>query len=231
LQLLPSLVIVGHCFWLYGLQLPAKISELMHAQQMRAQLAASKPVLPEVTEATAEQAVASENTPHILANAGLLCPSATGMAHNCGQMSRARLDWLTSSRVSAQLDAAGYGSSAEGAVAVAVQQLQQLVAAHAAAWDSDSEETCPFEALARQLQQTGKALSTLAVPGFCNNPACIDISKTMEASLVCGHTTKCSSCCTARYCSRAYQGAQLKQHRPVCKALAATHAATRGGSS
>lgn len=111
-----------------------------------------------------------------------------------------------------------------------VQQLRPLAAAHEAMPGGlTSADPGSIKVLARQLQETGKALSCLAVPVCCNNPACVNISRTLEASLIsgqAGHTTKCSQCQgRARYCSRAFQKHHWKHHKPVCEALAAALAA------
>jgi hypothetical protein len=214
------------------MQLPTKVAEILRVQQVCAQLAIGMPVLVESAETGVQVVVdPSEYAPWDPSTTQRLCSRGAGVAYTCEDTAHACMEWLTDSRVSAQLDAAGYGSTSEGAVAVAVQQLQQLTAAHKAAWEIGSADPGPFEALAWQLQQTGKALCGLAVPGFCNNPACVNISRNMEASLVCGHTTKYSSCRTARYCSRACQVSHWKQHRPMCKGLAGVHAAKGAGSS
>lgn len=178
------------------------------------------------------QFVYTEGAPrHSVVN--VLCTSkvigGAGMTSKFEHILQACLDWLTSRSESAQLAEIGYGSSG-GSMAVVVQQQRQLAAAHKAVRDGNPTDSSPFEALAKQLQKTGKVLSSFAGPGFCNNPACVNVSRTLEASLVCGHTTKCSSCRTARYCSRACQVTHWKQHKPVCKALAAAHAAKGGGA-
>jgi hypothetical protein len=76
-------------------------------------------------------------------------------------------------------------------------------------------------ALVQQLQATGAMLSSIAVPHFCNNPACVNLSGATEAQLVSGRSCVCAGCRIARYCGRACQRAAWKQHKPVCKALAA----------
>jgi hypothetical protein len=81
-------------------------------------------------------------------------------------------------------------------------------------------------ALVQQLQATGRMLCNIAVPHFCNNPACGSISGRTEVQLVSGRSCVCAGCRTARYCGRACQRAAWKQHKPVCEALAAAAAAT-----
>jgi hypothetical protein len=138
------------------------------------------------------------------------------------------LDWLADSSVMQQLAAAGYG----------VQQLtallQGLLAAQAAVDRSMfdvSGEGCiktATAALRAELEAAGAALTALATPAFCNNPACQNVSGPTELSLVSGRSCLCGACCVARYCSRACQRAQWAQHKPVCKALAAAAAAAAG---
>jgi hypothetical protein len=111
----------------------------------------------------------------------VLCTSevigGAGMTSKFEHILQACLDWLTSRSESAQLAEIGYGSSG-GSMAVAVQQLRQLAAAHKAVRDGNPTDSSSFEALAKQLQKTGKVLSCFAVPGFCNNPACVNVSRT-----------------------------------------------------
>jgi hypothetical protein len=131
---------------------------------------------------------------------------------------------LKSRAVLTQLEAAG----------CAPQQLQQQLDALLAA----NQELQPgklteasLAALVQQLQATGGMLCNIAVPHFCNNPACGNLSGPTEAQLVSGRGCVCAGCRTARYCGQACQRAAWKQHRPVCKALAAAVAAPTGVGS
>jgi hypothetical protein len=76
-----------------------------------------------------------------------------------------------------------------------------------------------------QLQLTGMALCRMAVPCICNNPACTNSTGPTELSLVSGRSCVCGGCRVAHYCSRACQSQHWKQHKPMCKALAAAAAA------
>ena len=219
LQLLPSLVICGRYFLMYGLQLATKFPVMIQVQQMNTQQ--HEPAGPEGRPF--KQLVYTPEAPrHGVVD--VLFREAPGV--DDGMESRFELilqtclDWLTSSSVSAQLAEAGYGSSSEGAVAVAVRQMRLLVAAHKVVRDSGPVQPAACHALAKQLQAAGKVLSSLAVSGCCNNPACVNISRTLEASLVSGHTTKCSSCRTAPL---------LQQGLPGC-ALEAAQASVQGTS-
>jgi hypothetical protein len=102
------------------------------------------------------------------------------------------------------------------------QQLEALLAAQAAVREGVSEAS--LTALVQQLQATGEMLSGIAVPHFCNYSACGNISGPTEVRLVSGRSCICGGCRIARYCGRACQRAAWKQHRPVCKVLAAAAA-------
>ena len=102
------------------------------------------------------------------------------------------------------------------------QQLGALSAAQAAVREGVSEAS--MAALVQQLQATGEMLSGIAVPHFCNYPACGNISGPTEVRLVSGRSCICGGCRIARYCGRACQRAAWKQHRPVCKLVAAAAA-------
>ena len=122
--------------------------------------------------------------------------------------------WLQDSSNSAALTAAGYTNP---------QQLQQLLQDMLAARQvaEAATDAAPLEMLVQQLQAVGGALTSLAVPVFCNNPACSNVSGPTELQLVSGRSCLCAGCLTARYCSRACQKQHWKQHKPVCRALAA----------
>ena len=115
-------------------------------------------------------------------------------------------------------------------------RLQLAAAANACMHMQDFENafTCPagdraatamVKGIQEQLQAAGKLLAGFAMPHACNNPACSNVSGPSEARLVSGHSCICAGCRTARYCGRACQRAAWRQHKPVCKALAAAAAA------
>jgi hypothetical protein len=79
--------------------------------------------------------------------------------------------------------------------------------------------------LRHRLFAVGQVLASFAHPGACNNPGCMTFFGPSESSLVHGSGSKCSSCRTARYCSKSCQRAAWIQHKHVCKALAAAAAA------
>jgi hypothetical protein len=114
------------------------------------------------------------------------------------------------------------------------QQLQQqLEALLSAQQDTQQGLTdASLAALVQQLQQTGAMLNSIAVPNFCNNLACANLSGPTEVRLVSGRSCVCAGCRVARYCGRDCQRAAWKQHKLVCKAVAAAGAtaATAGGT-
>jgi hypothetical protein len=102
-------------------------------------------------------------------------------------------------------------------------QLQSLEAAQLQPWDSVTDAS--LKALVHQLQATGGMLAALAVPHFCNNPACGNLSAGTDLQLVSGRSCLCGGCRTARYCGRACQRQAWSRHKPVYEALAAAAAA------
>ena len=119
---------------------------------------------------------------------------------------------------SAQLTAAG----------CTPQQLQQQLDALLSAQNATQQglTDASLAALVQQLQATGAMLGSIAVPHFCNNAACTNLSGPTEVLLVSGRSCICAGCRIARYCGRACQRAAWKQHKPVCQALAAAAAST-----
>jgi hypothetical protein len=105
------------------------------------------------------------------------------------------------------------------------QQLDLLLAAEQGAEKGLTDAS--LAALVQQLQVTGRMLCSIAVPHFCNNPACGNLSGTTDVLMVLGRSCLCAGCLTARYCGRDCQRAAWKQHKPVCKALAAAAAAAQ----
>jgi hypothetical protein len=71
----------------------------------------------------------------------------------------------------------------------------------------------------------GRMLTALAIPDACNNPACSNGSGLSEAQLVGHKSCICGGCLQGRYCGKACQKQHWKQHKPVCRALAAAAAA------
>jgi len=225
-QLLPSIVIFGRLCLLYGQQLPAKIPMMVQMKVLKTDKG-----LQELTPARHMQLIAlyQREAPRngVVDVLWREAPGGNGLQTKFDLYIKACLDWLSSGDVSEQLAAAGYGSAAS----TAAQQLQALAAAVKAAKDSETMDASPFVAMIRQLLETGKALSSFAVPLWCNHPVCANISRTLEVSLVSGHSTKCSGCRVARYCCRECQKQHWKQHKPVCQALAAARAGKGAGGA
>jgi hypothetical protein len=95
-----------------------------------------------------------------------------------------------------------------------------------------AEPTAPevLKAAQEQLQAASRVLACFAIPHACNNPACSSMCGPSKAQLVGGRSCICAGCLTARYCGQACQRAAWRQHKPVCKALAAAAAAPAAGS-
>jgi hypothetical protein len=133
--------------------------------------------------------------------------------------------WLSAR--SAQLSAAGYPDP-DG-------WLQLLLAAKAAAEAAAAARqveavASQCAALVGELRAFGRASCVFAVPLFCNNPRCMSLQAETEVGLVSGRACVCSGCRVARYCGRECLRQHWKQHKPVCKGLAAAAAAVPDGA-
>jgi len=143
---------------------------------------------------------------------------------------------LSSSTVVKQLDLLGYRDvtrhltqqleTVEGFLMRLTEQQQRSGASVICYRDQGARETAR-----QQHQALGSTLTCFAVPLACNNPDCKNVSGTREAQLVGGRSCICGGCRTARYCSKACQSQHWKQHKPVCRALAAAAAAARGSNA
>jgi hypothetical protein len=146
--------------------------------------------------------------------------------------------WLAADNTAQQLTALGYQPQ--------VLQQQLAGAANSLCWggrdtqladrplETEDDSTSTIARLAdatvlkvihEQLQAASSVLACFAIPHACNNPACRNVGGPSEAQLVGGRSCICAGCRIARYCGRACQRAAWRQHKPVCKALAATTAA------
>jgi hypothetical protein len=107
------------------------------------------------------------------------------------------------------------------------QFRQQLKALSAAQRQAPLEALCnaALAKIAQQLHANGVMLCSIAVPHFCNNAACVNVSGPTDVQLVSGRSCLCAGCCTARYCGRVCQRQAWQEHKPVCKALKAAAAA------
>jgi hypothetical protein len=204
---LPSLVIFGRCCLQWAQQLQQQAPELL---------------LLRLGGSEQEEQQRREVELHASYNAALLCvPGLRSWAGNspCGMLESLAAsvsDWVGSIEATAalaQLEAAG----------CAPQQLQHRLQALLSAQQGTQQGVTDtsLAALVRQLQKTGSRLSNIAVRHFCNNLACVNLNGPTEVRLVSGRGCMCAGCRMARYCGRDCQRAAWKQHKPVCKALAA----------
>jgi hypothetical protein len=92
-------------------------------------------------------------------------------------------------------------------------------------------EPVPLAGFVQQLSAFGEALGSVPHKQSCNNPGCRNVSGLSELQLVKGRSNTCSVCRRARYCSDVCMKQHWKQHRPVCKALAATAAAAAAAAT
>ena len=129
--------------------------------------------------------------------------------------------WLAAGSTCEQLACAGY---APGAVQ---QQVEQMLATCHALRDNPPDTAAVLTA-AQQLQSTGLAMCSFAVPCMCNNPGCTSMAGLSELAAVSGRSCICAGCRVARYCGRACQRAAWKQHKPVCGAISAAAADAAG---
>lgn len=76
-------------------------------------------------------------------------------------------------------------------------------------------------AFVQKLRPLGIALSALPLSCDCNNPGCVNVDGVLEGT---ASFSKCAGCRMVRYCSRQCQVQHWKQHKAVCKTLAAAGA-------
>lgn len=138
--------------------------------------------------------------------------------------------WLSAGSHITKLAALGYDT--EGLM----QQLRSAEAANSAGSSGMHARSVPSQAtllqqLQKHMQSVGMALTSFAHPGACNNPLCSNPAGPSENILVQGKGTKCSGCRAARYSGKACQAAHWKQHKHVCKRVAAAAARAPAGSS
>ena len=136
-------------------------------------------------------------------------------------------EWLTAGTHTAQVAALGFD----------VEGLMQCLSCAAAPGgglhvDDETMEANPnLPQLRLHLQSVGVALTSFAQPIACNNPLCSNVAGPSEALLVQGKTSRCSGCRAARYCGKACQVSHWKQHKHVCKRLAAAATAAGPGAT
>jgi hypothetical protein len=141
------------------------------------------------------------------------------MNQQLGAVVCASTEWLSAGSNAAQVASLGYNTD------VLLECLQDAATISNAVRSTWEDTNTTSESLVSQLQEqlcvVGRVLTSFAHPSACNNPACMTFSGPSESSLVQGSGSKCSGCWAARYCSKSYQRAAWKQHKHVCKALAA----------
>jgi hypothetical protein len=151
------------------------------------------------------------------------CYTATALKYYLVSVLDASIEWLGAGSHAAQLGELGF--DAEG-----VQRFLRNAAGvsgnvcHYHFAIITTQQTAVSQ-LQEQLRAVGQVLCSFTHPSACNNPACMSFAGPSEASLVQGNHSRCSSCRAARYYSKSCQRAAWKQHKPVCKALAAAAAA------
>ena len=136
------------------------------------------------------------------------------------------VQWLAAAGTVQQLTALGYQpEDMQQQLAQAAEALQPLCSdLQTADMSISGSITAVLQAAHEQLLAASRVLACFAIPHACNNPACSNMCGPSEAQLVGGRSCICAGCRTARYCGKACQRAAWRQHRPVCKALAAAAA-------
>ena len=138
------------------------------------------------------------------------------------------------SRVEEILVAAGYPAQE------AAQQVETVLAVLEQVGKATDAATAvaTMTEVAQGFRTLGLVLNTLAVPYACNNPSCCSGSGKSSSSMagptelesVSRRSCVCAGCLVARYCCRGCQEAHWKQHKSMCKALAAAASSTAEGS-
>jgi hypothetical protein len=213
-SLLPSLVIFGRCLLQWAHQLQQQVPQLLLVEAGDLQQ-------------TPQDVMGDYSAAHVCIPASGLRPgSSINRAGKLESLAAAVSRWVAGIDLPAQKQVIAAGCSPQ-------QLLPQVKALLSAQHGTQQGLTdTSLAALVQQLQATGAMLTKIAVPGFCNNPACTNLSGPSEVRLVSGRSCICAGCRIARYCGRVCQRAAWKQHKPVCKALAAAAAiaATAEGS-
>jgi hypothetical protein len=214
---LPSLVLFGRCCLQWAEQLPQQAAGLV--------LLASGPL---------QQVRQLQGALHVDEHSAVsACMCIPGMQQGAATLAGQRLESLVSalSEWVGQLESATCVEQLAAAGCSPQHLRQQLYALLAAQQGTQQGLTdVSLAALVQQLQVTGRMLCGIAVPHFCNNLGCENISGPTEVRLVSGRSCLCAGCLTARYCGRDCQRAAWKQHKPVCKALAAAATAAEAAN-
>jgi hypothetical protein len=210
---LPSLAIIGRCMQQWAGQLQQQAPDLLLLGSEGPQNQQDSDTLP--------HAKLSDDSAACVCLPWLREGSAIEPGHRLDGLAATMSEWvggIQHSPAHVQLMAAGCSP----------QQLQQQLDVLLSAQQGTQHilTDASLAALVQQLQATGDLLSIIAVPHFCNNPACVNLSGPTEVRLVSGRSCICAGCRVARYCGRACQRAAWKQHKHVCEALAAAATTT-----
>jgi hypothetical protein len=143
------------------------------------------------------------------------------------------VQWLAAAGTVKKLTTLGYQPHVmQQQLAEAAEALLTIRADLAAYSCADrSRATAMLQGARQVLHAAGRVLDCFAIPYACNNLACSNMRGASEAQLVGGHSCICAGCRTARYCGRSCQRAAWRQHKPICKALAAAAAASGAASA
>jgi hypothetical protein len=214
-QYLPSLAIFGRCCLVWAEQLQQQAPDVLLLVSMTA----------------AQHQQRQQGKVHVVYSAARVCipwaaqDKAVATVPSCGLEELVATLSLWVGAIRSPAAHAALAAAAGGDLQQFRQQLEALSAAqHTVRQEGVTDAS--LAALVQQLQATGMMLSSIAVPHFCNNPACVNISGPTEVQLVSGRSCICAGCRTARYCGQGCQRQAWKQHKPVCKALAAAAAAS-----
>jgi hypothetical protein len=212
---LPSLVLLGRCCLVWAEQLHHQSPELL--------LQVSVATVPEQQQQQeGEQAPLVQNhcAAHVcipewwVGRPGWKAPPSGGLERWVAVV----FSWVDSIRSHAAQ--AALAAAAGGDLQQFRQQLEALSAAQQAVRQEGVSEDA-LAALVEQMHATGVMLSSVAVPHFCNNPGCVNLTGPTEVQLVSGRSCICAGCRVARYCGAGCQRQAWRKHKPVCKTLAA----------
>jgi hypothetical protein len=151
--MLPNVVILGHCCMLWAAQLQ-EVGHIFSQQQQ------------------AQEPSNSQDQP--LQGEQVQCEVAEWSEFLLAQQAHSVQQWLAAGSTCEQLTTAGYAPQ------TVQQHLEQLLATYEALKDDPPASAAPLLAAAQQLQSTGLALCSFAVPCMCNNPGCTSLSGLSE---------------------------------------------------
>jgi hypothetical protein len=138
------------------------------------------------------------------------------------------VQWLATADPVPQLTALGYQpQDVRQQLADAAEAFGALRTDVRAAAADPAAPPALLKTVQEQLLAANTGMASFAIPLACNNPACHNVCGPSEAQLVGGRSCICAGCRTARYCGRVCQRAAWRQHKPVCKTLAAAAAAAQ----